>query len=424
MPHRMASPSYLQTWQRQLNNDFFLPTHNNFGPLSDMIGDSLSMDYTPSYIEPAQAMDAAAAQNKRRKFSAGATDMNAFNQLPLDDKISQMMEKLNNLELSQRAIDSISQHVTQTTSKVEHMNTRMSTHDNFFRLLAYKSIDIEARSRRKNLIFHGLAESKNENCKEVLRDFLWNEMGLDLEDFYIERVHRLGSLQKAMQRRSDPNSPVIRPLIVAFYESPSVETVMETAYMLRNSPYSVTRDYPLEIKNARKRLMPSFIKERQNKNNKVSIEYPARLVINGKTVMDEFPDWHIVLNQDRYQLVNVLNDPSTYAQIQTGQYQAPPRIVPVPVPAPPPPIVAPIPAQTQTGAQGIHNDRGQGIDTDVTLNQRTVQPTAQRTYSQVVRDIKFNCSPGDATLGPGDATPYDYNVESSISDAPWHICDW
>ena len=100
MPHRMASPSYLQTWQRQLNNDFFLPTHNYFGPLSDMIGDSLSMDYTPSYIEPAQAMEAAAAQNKRRKFSAGATDMNAFNQLPLDDKISQMMEKLNNLELS------------------------------------------------------------------------------------------------------------------------------------------------------------------------------------------------------------------------------------------------------------------------------------------------------------------------------------
>ena len=140
------------------------------------------------------------------------------------------------MELSQRAIDSISQHVTQTTSKVEHINTRMNTHDNFFRLLAYKSIDIEARSRRKNLIFHGLAESKNENYKEVLRDFLWNEMGLDLEDFYIERVHRLGYLQKARQRRcrSDPNSPVIRPLIVAFYESPSVETVMETAYMLRN----------------------------------------------------------------------------------------------------------------------------------------------------------------------------------------------
>ena len=160
-------------------------------------------------------------------------------------------------------------------------------------------------------------------------------MGLDSEDSYIERVHRLGSLQEARQRRSDPKSPVTRPLIVAFYESPSVETVMETAYMLRNSPYSVTRDYPLEIKNKRKRLMPTFLKERQNKNNKISIEYPARLVINGKTVIDEFPDWHIVLNQDRYQLVNVLNDPSTYAQIQTGQYQAPPRIVPVPVPAHP-----------------------------------------------------------------------------------------
>ena len=345
-----------------------------------MIGDSLNMDCKPGYIDQAEAV---AAQKKRRKFSTG-TDMNTFSHLSLDDKLCHMLDKLNNLELSQRAIESISDRVTQTSSKVEQVNMRMNSHKHFFRLLAYKSIDIEARSRRKNVIFHGLAEGKNEKCLHVLREFLWDEMGLDADDFYIERVHRLGSMQKARQRRPDQNSPLKRPLTVAFYESPSVEKVMETAYMLRNSPYSVSRDYPLEIKNARKRLMPKFLKERQNRNNKVSIEYPARLVINGKTVMDEFPDWHTVLYQDRYQLLVTLSDPPKYAQTLSGQYHPPAGAVSVPAPPPPPQIRAPIPAQPQTRAPGVYNvdiaQRGQRHDAGVTLSNGTVPPKAPRQY--------------------------------------------
>lgn len=162
-PPGMCSPGYVQAWQRQLNYNYTMPTQNYFGPLSDMIEDSLNMDNTPGYLEP---METVAAQNKRRKFSSG-TDINIFNNLSLDDKLSHMLEKLNNLKLSQRAIESITHRVTQASSKVEHMSMRMNNHEHFFRLLAYKSIDIDARSRRKNLIFHGLAES----CKEVLRNF-------------------------------------------------------------------------------------------------------------------------------------------------------------------------------------------------------------------------------------------------------------
>ena len=216
-PYGVGSPGYVQTWQRQLNNNFLVPTHNYFGPLGDMIGDSLNMDCTHGYTDQAEAV---VAQKKRRKFSSGI-DMNTPSHLSLDDKLCHMLDKLNNLELSQRAIESISNHVTQTSSKVEHVNMHMNIHEHFFRLLAFKSIEIEARTRRKNVIFHGLAEGKNEKCLDVLREFLWNEMGQDADDFYIGWVHRLGLVQKARQRRPD----------------------------------SVSRDYPLEIKNARKRLM-------------------------------------------------------------------------------------------------------------------------------------------------------------------------
>ena len=45
-----------------------MPTQNYFGPLSEMIEDSLNMDNTPGYLEP---METVAAKNKRRKFSSG-----------------------------------------------------------------------------------------------------------------------------------------------------------------------------------------------------------------------------------------------------------------------------------------------------------------------------------------------------------------
>lgn len=50
--------------------------------------------------------------------------------------------------------------------------------------------------------------------------------------------------------------------------------------------------------------MPKLKLERQNKNNRVSLEYPARLLINGRVVADEFPDWYSVLEHDRYQMAN------------------------------------------------------------------------------------------------------------------------
>ena len=134
------------------------------------------------------------------------------------------------------------------------MNMRVDNHEQFLKLLAYKSIDIESRSRRRNLLFQGLAENRNENCAALVRDFLCDEMGLDADAFHIEGVHRLGSVQRARQRRDDPNQVIRRPIIVSSYEQSNTETVMNSAYMLRGTKFSVTRDFPMEILNTRRIL--------------------------------------------------------------------------------------------------------------------------------------------------------------------------
>lgn len=369
-----------QTGQSIANQCYNVPVQNTFGPLSEWVGMSMDIDNGQRFQDQVQA-SAEAAQNKRRRFSTGTgINHNSFAALSIDDKLLNLFEKLNNLEQSNRTIEHLAHSVSQTSSQVNHINTRVSNHEQFLRLLAYKSIDIEARSRRRNLLFHGLAENRNENCSNLIREFLWDQMGIDADDYYIERVHRLGSLQKARQRKGDSNESIRRPIIVAFFETRNVESILESAYMLRGTKFSVTRDFPIEIVNARRSLMPELIKEKQNRNNKVSIDYPARLVVNGKTVIDKFPDWYSVLQQDRYQMANSLAQPKNTLLVesctdQLRQTQQPQFLMPAsPHPTPNPQIRYNIPDMNQ-----INN-----APANKSVNVERDQPTAARTYAEVV----------------------------------------
>lgn len=377
-PHTQGcDPNMMRARQGQLEQCYSVPVQNTFGPLNEWVG--VAMDNERGFQDQ---MECDLAQNKRRRFNTGA-DPNSFSLLSIDDKLSNMYEKLNNLEQSNKAIENITQCLAQTNSKVDHMNIRMDNHEQFLQLLAYKSIDIEARSRRRNLLFHGLAENRNEDCSKIIREFLWDTMSIDTDDYYIDRVHRLGSLQKARHRRTDPNESIRRPIIVAFFESRNVETILESAYMLRGTRFSVTRDFPIEIANARRRLMPRFIKERQSRNNKVSIEYPARLVINGNTVCDELPDWYSVLQKDRCQMANSFRPTLVTGQICNDNSQGqgycdnPVNHTQQNYPQPPPIPVT----QTGSGGNGYSNVP---VVSAATAGPNQSQPVRTRTYAQAV----------------------------------------
>ena len=300
-------PSAAGVGQFGPNQYFNVPTQNKFGPLGEWVGYSMGIHEPIEPIEESSEMEVQwiPIQNKRKRFNTGnmgAGMESNFSSLSMDEKLSHMYEKLQSLEQSNQTIAQFSQNMNTVQSKVGQFENKLNDHDLFLKVLAYKSMDIEARSRRCNLIFHGLAEFKNECLTDVLRDFLWNEMGIDCDDLFIDRFHRLGSFMKAKQKR--PNENPRRPVIVAFQDYKSVEKVMGAAYMLNKSGFSVTRDYPKEIVAARQRLLPRFKAERLNFNNKVSLEYPAKLIINNKVVADEFPEWHSLLAHDRYQLAN------------------------------------------------------------------------------------------------------------------------
>ena len=91
----------------------------------------------------------------------------------------------------------------------------------------------------------------------------------------IERVHRLG--------RYNP-SKGHRPIIAAFSFYRDTDEILSQSRLLRGTTYGISRDHPPEIARARQRLWPQFKAARDNPYNRVSIAYPAKLIVNGTVV--------------------------------------------------------------------------------------------------------------------------------------------
>ena len=70
--------------------------------------------------------------------------------------------------------------------------------------------------------------------------------------------------------------------------------------MLKGTPFSIDHDLPKEIIEARKHIWRE-LKEIRSHNHRVKyqIVYPAKLIVEGKVVRDEFSDWNEVIRASR-----------------------------------------------------------------------------------------------------------------------------
>ena len=128
----------------------------------------------------------------------------------------------------------------------------------------------------------------------IILDFLDHKLEFDLHSnpIVIDRAHRLGKSQRL------PGAGARRPIIVAFRDYVDTERIIGRAYLLKNSRFGIDRDYPKEIAAARQVLWPRF-KELRSQSKNVSLQYPARLVLNGRVIEDALPDWFEVLKASR-----------------------------------------------------------------------------------------------------------------------------
>ena len=216
-----------------------------------------------------------------------------FRNLTTDEKLVTMFDAITKF-------GSLGSRVQKVESRVTILESNNASHDTRLRLLEYKSIDMEARSRRHNLIFRGHSENvENDDCVQIIRNFLGRNLELN-PNLYIQRAHRIGSLNRVRRSHGGKITTQPRPIIVNFRDYEDVELIPANAKKLKNTNFVINRDYPKDIISARSTLWPTFKKARaDNPNGSVYIGYPAKLIVNGRVIADQFLEWRKVLKGSR-----------------------------------------------------------------------------------------------------------------------------
>ena len=349
------------------------------------------------------------AEANRRPSTGGtsetlqATDPTNAQVADIDLAKMSVDDKLNLLIHEMGMVKQLTQQMQQQQSELSQLNESLQTEmvqmNHTMSQQQLRIIDLEARSRRNNLLFFNIAEADQESdsdCKQALLDFLAIQLKLNddqLSRVVFLRVHRLGRLRHGVAPNGQPWKP--RPVIAGFRDFKCKQDILFRASELKGTQFAIREDFPAEIHSARGKLWDDF-KNAKSQNLKARIVYPAKLVVDGRVVRDMFPRWgqwavgRYVDNQERGtqipesdtplgDLVGRLPDapigdlvgrlpsqgassPHDHAQhaMQTPSvskpqaYQHPPPVPPQPPPAPlhsmsapsspPPPPLPPLPA--------------------------------------------------------------------------------
>lgn len=237
-------------------------------------------------------------KNKRKRHSTGSVDINNFQSLKKDEQLSAIFSKLLNIEQSQHELHGLESAVNNNTERVRVVETQIDTNMRQIKMMTYRQIDTETKNKQNNLIFRGVKDVRNENVYETIENLFRTLLAIEPSDVTVMQIYRLGSFQKAVANATRFNDTPRRPILVQFQYSVEVESVMARVSRLRGTRYSVDRDYPTEIVMARKRIWADFKRLRSdNPRSSVTLKYPARVEVDGNTVLDQFPDWNDLLRE-------------------------------------------------------------------------------------------------------------------------------
>lgn len=177
----------------------------------------------------------------------------------LDAKISTLDTRVGDIEKS-RQYDS--QILDEISTKQKNIDTEFKKFKEAQKITSNESslmeeiIDLKCRSMRDNLLFHKIPEEKDENCEEKILNFIENEMKIEngKTDIKIQRAHRVGRF----------NASKVRPIVAKFAFFPDRERVRKAASSLRGKPFGISEQFPREIMETRRKLVPIMKKARDD----------------------------------------------------------------------------------------------------------------------------------------------------------------
>ena len=134
-----------------------------------------------------------------------------------------------------------------------------------------KTVDLEDRSRRCNLVFFNFEEEEPgtmENCEQKVDDLLTSLNILEGEDAWIDRAHRIG-------RRRPENANKPRPIIVKFAYYKQKDKIIKSGRKFKECAINVSEDFSKEtlLEHSKLRKHGREAKEFRYKDSMKAIKY-------------------------------------------------------------------------------------------------------------------------------------------------------
>ena len=122
-------------------------------------------------------------------------------------------------------------------------------------------LDLQCREMRDNLLFFNVPEERGEtdsDCEAKILDIMQEDMQIEnaKTEIKLHRTHRIGRYYNGKNR----------PIVTKFAYYPDRERVRKSGAMLKEnrSPYSVGQQYPKEVQERRKALVPIMKQARES----------------------------------------------------------------------------------------------------------------------------------------------------------------
>ena len=162
-------------------------------------------------------------------------------------------------------------------------------------------------SRRWNLIFHGIPETDDESCSDLIKHTMVSKLKMDQRKVKATMfcgAHRLGR----RKRVSNNNKP--RPIIVRFTCRADRDSTWRQRYNLKGSSTRMAEDLPQNVREIRRDvLVPALKNARKCEGTKATI-IGNRLLVNGKRYsFDKIPrKWQNVSQAPDDEMHNATHD--------------------------------------------------------------------------------------------------------------------
>lgn len=188
-----------------------------------------------------------------------------------EDVIAKLNEDIGDLK---RSLDFMSKETSEMKEQIKNnddgLKTKLQQNVSDMENIRFKTIDLEDRSRRSNLVFFNFKEESNistEDCEEKVENLLKSLNILNGEDIWIDRAHRLGKYK-------EENETKPRPIIVKFSYYKQKEKIIKNGIKFKHCPINVSEDYSKDTLQTHSKLY-NYGKEAKEKfiDDKLGIKY-------------------------------------------------------------------------------------------------------------------------------------------------------